>query len=97
MAPRDLLVKSGGAVARLRRSDMIGSRVTRHGYFFRFKEVLGSAHRHLKHDLEARRDENGVGLAHLCSTSPCPLHWSKAPGKTLRVCESAPVDRGLRT
>ena len=35
MAPGDLLVKSGGAVAPLQRSDLKGGGASRHGYLFR--------------------------------------------------------------
>eukprot|EP00959_Pyramimonas_sp_CCMP1952_P083036 1735744-Pyramimonas_sp.AAC.1 len=62
MMPKDLVMKSGGAVAWLEQGPLEGSRITRHGQVHCFKEVKGSSHRRLWEDLEATRDEDGIGM-----------------------------------
>eukprot|EP00959_Pyramimonas_sp_CCMP1952_P315415 6601670-Pyramimonas_sp.AAC.1 len=85
MMPNDLIVRSGGSVARLEQ----GPRVTRHGYVYKFRDVKGSSHRHLKADLEATRGDDGIGMVHLCATTPCAL----PPGDKamVRICSSCVV------
>eukprot|EP00959_Pyramimonas_sp_CCMP1952_P001025 20407-Pyramimonas_sp.AAC.1 len=70
MMPNDLIVRSGGSVARLEQGPLKGGRLTRHGYVYKFRVVNGSSHRHLKADLEATRDDDGIGIVHLCATTP---------------------------
>ena len=43
------------------------------GYVYRFKDILGTSHRHLKDDLEATKVDDGTGLVHLCASSTCTL------------------------
>eukprot|EP00959_Pyramimonas_sp_CCMP1952_P467568 9491834-Pyramimonas_sp.AAC.1 len=73
MMPNDLIIQSVGSVARLEQGPLKGGRIARRGYVYKFREAKGSPHRHLKADLEETRDNEGIGLVHLCAASHCTL------------------------
>ena len=60
-------------MARLEQGPLTGSRITRHGYLYRFREVKGCSHRGFKSSLEETRGEDGIGTVHLCAAVPCTL------------------------